>query len=174
MGFEGGVRNCCPWDRREYTRDTNPNRSRTTVIRKLRRAVTILLLLLNRTILRRNCYCIACRPCITHDNNRQMRWHTQQEEPHQRNSAIRKEHYNYKRFWTMLLHRGAWNDDRYLLMKTDAMSRDPRRQKYEWLKRDIMQQRCWQKYLSDMTVAKKFEYPTISPIGSYLYPDTGL
>ena len=71
-----------------------------------------------------------------------MRWHTQQEEPHQRNSAIRKEHYNYKRFWTMLLHRGAWNDDRYLLMKTDAMSRDPRRQKFEWLKRDIMQQRC--------------------------------
>jgi hypothetical protein len=70
----------------------------------------------------------------------------------------------------MLLHRGAWNDDRYLLMKTDAMSRDPRRQKYEWLKRDIMQQRCWQKYLSDMTVAKKFEYPTIhvSPIADWL------
>ena len=61
---------------------------------------------------------------------------TQQEEPHQRNSAIGKEH--YKRFWTMLLHRGAWNDDRYLLMKTDAMSRGPRRQKFEWLKRDIM------------------------------------
>ena len=38
----------------------------------------------------------------------------------------------------MLLHRGIWNDDRYVVMKADAMSRDPRRQRYDWHKRDIM------------------------------------
>jgi hypothetical protein len=47
-----------------------------------------------------------------------------------RNSGLRKEH--YKRFWTMLLHRGVWNDDRYIVMKVDAMSRDPRRQRYKF------------------------------------------
>jgi hypothetical protein len=38
----------------------------------------------------------------------------------------------------MLLHWGEWNDDRYVVMKADAMSRDPRRQRYDWHKRDIM------------------------------------
>ena len=45
---------------------------------------------------------------------------------------------HYKRFWTMLLHQGVWNDDRYVVMKADAMSRDPRWQRYDWHKRDIM------------------------------------
>jgi hypothetical protein len=36
------------------------------------------------------------------------------------------------------LHRGVWNDDRYIVMKADAMSRDPRRQRYDWHKRDIL------------------------------------
>ena len=80
-------------------------------------------------------YCF-CRPCITNERNRQMWWHTQAEAPHQRNSGFRKEH--YKRFWTMLLHRGAWNDDRYILMKQDAMSRDRRTQRFDWHRRDIM------------------------------------
>jgi hypothetical protein len=30
------------------------------------------------------------------------------------------------------------HDDRYVVMKADAMSRDPRRQRYDWHKRDIM------------------------------------
>jgi hypothetical protein len=59
----------------------------------------------------------------------QLWWHANTEEPHLRNSGLRKEH--YKRFWTMLLHRGVWNDDRYIVMKVDAMSRDPRRQRYD-------------------------------------------
>jgi hypothetical protein len=80
-------------------------------------------------------YCF-CKPCITNEQNSQLWWHANTEEPHLRNSGLRKEH--YKRFWTMLLHRGVWNDDRYIVMKVDAMSRDPRRQRYDWHKRDIM------------------------------------
>ena len=80
-------------------------------------------------------YCF-CRPCITNEQNKQMWWHDREEAPHQRNSGLRKEH--YKRFWTMLLHRGAWNDDRYLLMKTDALARDHRTQRFDCHKRDIM------------------------------------
>jgi hypothetical protein len=30
------------------------------------------------------------------------------------------------------------NDDRYIVMKADAMSRDPRMQRYDWHKRDIL------------------------------------
>ena len=63
-------------------------------------------------------------------------WHDRAEALHQRNSGLRKEH--YKRFWTMLFHRGAWNDDRYLLMKTDALARDHRTQRFDWHRRDIM------------------------------------
>jgi len=80
-------------------------------------------------------YCF-CRPCITNEQNKQMWWHDRAEAPHQRNSGLRKEY--YKRFWTMLLHRGAWNDDRYLLMKTDALARDHRTQRFDWHRRDIM------------------------------------
>ncbi|CAC5369576.1 unnamed protein product [Mytilus coruscus] len=67
--------------------------------------------------------------------------------PSKKNSSLRKEH--YKRFWTMLLHRGAWNDDRYIVMKSDAMTRDHRTQRFDWHKRDIMPKcvvtlvRCW-------------------------------
>lgn len=79
-------------------------------------------------------YCF-CKPCITSETNKQMWWPESCELPHQRNSSLRKEH--YKRFWTMMLHRGAWNDDRYLTMKADALSRY-NRQRYDWHKRDIM------------------------------------
>jgi hypothetical protein len=34
--------------------------------------------------------------------------------------------------------------------------------------------RYFQKTVSDVTVAKKIEFPTISFIGCYLYPDPGL
>jgi hypothetical protein len=80
-------------------------------------------------------YCF-CKPCITNEQNIQLWWHADIEEPHLRNSGLRKEH--YKRFWTMLLHRGVWNGDIYVVMKADAMSRDPRRQRYDWHQRDIM------------------------------------
>jgi hypothetical protein len=64
-----------------------------------------------------------------------MWWHDRTEAPHQRSSGLRKEH--YKRFWTMLLHRSAWNDI-YLLMKTDDLAIDHRTQRFDWHKRDIM------------------------------------
>jgi hypothetical protein len=33
-------------------------------------------------------------PCITNEQNRQLWWHANTEEPHLRNSGLRKEHYN--------------------------------------------------------------------------------
>jgi hypothetical protein len=44
-------------------------------------------------------YCL-CKPCITHENNRQMWWETENQIPHERNSMLRKS--DYKRFWTKL------------------------------------------------------------------------
>ncbi|KAJ8308363.1 hypothetical protein KUTeg_013237, partial [Tegillarca granosa] len=38
----------------------------------------------------------------------------------------------------MLLHRGAWSDERYLAAKSEAMRLDGRRTSYEWHRRDIM------------------------------------
>lgn len=80
-------------------------------------------------------YCL-CRPCITDEQNRQFWWENDTQVPHRRNSFLRKE--KYKRFWTMMHHRGVWNDERYQIMKNDAMERDRRRKKFEWHKRDIM------------------------------------
>ena len=60
-----------------------------------------------------------------------MWWHDRAEAPHQRSSGLRKE--RYKRFWTMVLHRDAWNDDRYLLMKTDVLTRDHRTQRFDYV-----------------------------------------
>jgi hypothetical protein len=33
----------------------------------------------------------------------------------------------------MVLHRDAWNDDRYLLMKTDVLTRDHRTQRFDYV-----------------------------------------
>ncbi|KAJ8322417.1 hypothetical protein KUTeg_000026 [Tegillarca granosa] len=68
--------------------------------------------------------------------NRQMWWETTSVPPHSRNRFFRKD--KFKRFWTMLLHRGAWSDERYLAAKSDAMRLDGRRTSYEWHRRDIM------------------------------------
>jgi hypothetical protein len=82
------------------------------------------------------CYDTIWHYVPTNEQNKQMWWHDRTEAPHQRSSGLRKE--QYKRFWTMLLHRGAWNDDRYLLMKTYVSARDHRTQRFDWHKRDIM------------------------------------
>lgn len=61
-------------------------------------------------------FCL-CKPCITDDINRQLWWEMEPfRPPHPRNSKLRKE--KYKRFWTMLLHRGVWSDPRYTEKKT--------------------------------------------------------
>lgn len=80
-------------------------------------------------------YCL-CRPCITSEENRQYWWETENEVPNIRNSCIRKD--KYQRFWAMLLHRGVWNDQRYIAQKNQAMENENRRQRLEWHKRDIM------------------------------------
>lgn len=85
-------------------------------------------------------YCL-CQPCITDETNRQMWWETEVYQPHKRNSSMRKTH--YKKFWTMLLHKGVWNDPRYLVRKEAAAMQDPRRKIAPWIGptksiRDIM------------------------------------
>ena len=82
------------------------------------------------------CMFCLCRPCITHERNRQLWWEQQNGAPHLRNSGLRKE--KYQRFWTMMYHRDAWKDPRYLAEKLKALQADPRHRKYEWHRRDIM------------------------------------
>ena len=40
------------------------------------------------------CMFCLCRPCITHEHNRQFWWEDNNEAPCRRNSALRKEKYN--------------------------------------------------------------------------------
>ena len=80
-------------------------------------------------------YCF-CRPCITHEQNRQMWWEDENSDPHERNSFLRKE--KYKRFWTNLFHREVWKDPRYLRRKRQALRRDRPRRKYVYHRRDLM------------------------------------
>ena len=63
-------------------------------------------------------YCL-CRPCITNECNRQLWWEHHNHEPSDMNSRRRKP--IYKRFWTMLYHRGVWLDTRYLDRKSLAL-----------------------------------------------------
>ena len=85
-------------------------------------------------------YCL-CKPCITDVSNSQLWWEQEPQEPHTRNSGIRKG--VYKRFWTMLFHRMAWNDPRYMAKKAAVLNQDANRRYNVWAggrlnKRDIM------------------------------------
>ena len=77
-----------------------------------------------------------CAPCITSEDFRQEWWPTISTRPMILNSMTRKT--QYKRFWTMLYHRGIWNLEEYLTKKTIALGRDPNRTIYVYHRRDIM------------------------------------
>ena len=85
-------------------------------------------------------YCF-CRPCITDQSNRQFWWEDESQDAHDRNSGIRKG--LYKKFCTMLFHRMAWHDPRYMAKKAAALAQDANRRYNVWAggrtnKRDIM------------------------------------
>ena len=80
-------------------------------------------------------HCLAS-PCVTDERHRQFWWEDHPHQPHSRNPKKRKAH--YKKFWTMLLHRGVFQDERYKQRKSIAMGRDPRFRKYVYHRRDIM------------------------------------
>ncbi|KAJ8314866.1 hypothetical protein KUTeg_007016 [Tegillarca granosa] len=80
-------------------------------------------------------YCL-CKPCITNENNKQLWWEDEPLPPRDNNNKERKERYKY--FWTMLLHRGVWDDERYKERKSLAINKDPQRKRFVWHKRDIM------------------------------------
>ena len=87
-------------------------------------------------------YCFS-RPCITNEDNRQLWWEEQDNEPRDWNSGLRKD--VYKRLWTMLYHRKVWLDPRYIHRKNTALQQDPNRAQHAWSgpggynhRRDIM------------------------------------
>ena len=86
------------------------------------------------------CKFCLCRPCITPERNWQFSWEQQNEAPNLRNSGLRK--VKYQRFWTMIYHHDAWKDPQYLAEKLKALQADPRHQKYEWHRRNIMPPKC--------------------------------
>lgn len=81
-----------------------------------------------------------CRPCVMSDQNRQLWWPERCREGSQKNKHHRKA--LYKKFWTMLCHRGLWQDERYLARKSVAVRIDSRHRRFVWqshaYKREIM------------------------------------
>lgn len=77
-----------------------------------------------------------CRPCITNEQFRQLWWPTDPVPPRRRNSGLRKG--LYRKFWTMLYHRGIWADPEYIERKRGALTLDPHLTNYVYHRRDIM------------------------------------
>ena len=81
-----------------------------------------------------------CQPCIVHDMHRQLWWPQQAKPASSQNNKCRK--VLYKKFWTMLSHRGVWQDGRYVDRKSRAIRIDVRRRRFLWqtvgMKREIM------------------------------------
>lgn len=83
------------------------------------------------------CMFCFCKPCITDNVNKQMWWEDALQPVSRWNSRRRKCH--YRKFWTMLTHKQAFDDDRYKSKKREALGLDPQRRFYGWIhKRDIM------------------------------------
>ena len=80
-------------------------------------------------------YCL-CKPCITSERNRQMWWESQNHPARRNNNLLRKD--KYKKFWTMLFHRGVFLDERYISLKQEALRRDPNQRNMIWHRRDIL------------------------------------
>ncbi|KAK3108818.1 hypothetical protein FSP39_016352 [Pinctada imbricata] len=80
-------------------------------------------------------YCL-CQPCITDESNRQMWWPTDNSLPSLRNHSLRKE--LYKKFWTMLFHRGVFLDPRYQDKKLRALRQDPQCRNLVMHRRDLL------------------------------------
>ena len=89
---------------------------------------------------RAECPDCLCRPCVMDESHRQLWWPENPHAPSRSNNSNRKK--LYKKFWTMLSHRGVWDDERYIERKSSAVRRDSRRRIYVWqqhgYKRDIM------------------------------------
>ena len=68
------------------------------------------------------CESCLCRPCITSEGNRQLWWEETPQIASFLNGQRRKGH--YKRFWTCLLHRGAWHHHIYVARKNALLSQE--------------------------------------------------
>ena len=65
------------------------------------------------------CQQCFCQPCVTVETNRQVWWAIENSTAHSSNHQLRKR--AYFKFWTMLYHRGAWQDRRYLDKKRQRL-----------------------------------------------------
>ena len=82
------------------------------------------------------CHYCLCRSCITNERNKQQWWELGANSKHRKNNCHRKE--LYKRFWTMLYHRGAWGDPRYQEKKKQVLGIPTMKGEPVWHRRDIM------------------------------------
>ena len=82
------------------------------------------------------CQHCLCSPCITSDQHKQFWWADLPESPKRTNSKLRKT--AYRKFWTMLYHRGIWNSQDYKDRKTRSLGYDPDRSRCIYHRRDIM------------------------------------
>lgn len=80
----------------------------------------------------RECMYCFCHPCVT--TNRQI-WLGNGSPPHARNSAIRKT--KYKKFWTMMSVRCAWNHPRYIAKKAEKLNQGDS-ENIVWTLRELM------------------------------------
>ena len=73
--------------------------------------------------------CFYFVECVLDESNRQSWWPSDCIQPRRTNNTKRK--ILYKKFWTMLCHRGVFNDPTYLDRKAFAIARD-RQRNFMW------------------------------------------
>ena len=76
------------------------------------------------------CEHCLCSPCVLDEGNRQSWWPSDCFQPKRTNNTKRK--ILYKKFWTMLCHRGVFNDPVYIERKSFAIARDKQRNYFLW------------------------------------------
>ena len=65
------------------------------------------------------CQFCFCQPCVTSPINKQQWWPNSNAGPAESNNAKRKT--LYRKFWTMLYHRGIWGTSQYLSKKDQLL-----------------------------------------------------
>ena len=79
------------------------------------------------------CNQCLCAPCVLDESNRQSWWPSVNSSERRTNNTKRK--ILYKKFWTMLCHRGVFENQVYIQRKSEAISRDRQRNFFMWHQR---------------------------------------
>lgn len=85
-----------------------------------------------------------CSPCVLDESNRQTWWPLDNMVAKRTNNATRK--ILYKKFWTMLCHRGVFQNPTYIERRSAAIARDKQRNYFVWhnrgSQRDLLPNCC--------------------------------